>query len=246
LRHEHGGIEANVATGFHAIEFLLWGQDLNTDETAAGQRPFTDYLAGSACTNPPCDRRGRYLREVAGLLVADLREMTVDWEAEVGEYRRYFDGLPNGEKIRRMLVGLGSMAGGELAGERLRVPLLAAAQEDEHSCFSDTTHFDIYYNVVGIRNLYLGTYKSAAGEMLVGPAPADWVRNIDPGLHERLMAELASAEARAEAIVERAGSGLPFDRQILGTDPESLGTLAALIDHLEQAAAVFDEALGAL
>ena len=26
--HEIGGNEANVATGYHAIEFLLWGQDL--------------------------------------------------------------------------------------------------------------------------------------------------------------------------------------------------------------------------
>ena len=33
---EAGDIEANVATGYHAIEFLLWGQDLNG--TKAGRR----------------------------------------------------------------------------------------------------------------------------------------------------------------------------------------------------------------
>ena len=30
--HEADGIEANVASGYHAIEFLLWGQDLNGTE----------------------------------------------------------------------------------------------------------------------------------------------------------------------------------------------------------------------
>jgi len=27
--HEADGVESNVATGYHAVEFLLWGQDLN-------------------------------------------------------------------------------------------------------------------------------------------------------------------------------------------------------------------------
>ena len=36
---EAGDIEANVATGYHAIEFLLWGQDLNGTGPGAGNRP---------------------------------------------------------------------------------------------------------------------------------------------------------------------------------------------------------------
>ena len=36
---EAGGIEANVATGYHAIEFLLWGQDLHGTGPGAGKRP---------------------------------------------------------------------------------------------------------------------------------------------------------------------------------------------------------------
>jgi putative iron-regulated protein len=54
---EAGGIEANVATGYHAIEFLLWGQDLNGTGPGAGNRPFTDYdtkqLHGRQL-RPPC------------------------------------------------------------------------------------------------------------------------------------------------------------------------------------------------
>src|SRR5690606_1109472 len=40
---EVGGIEANVATGYHAVEFLLWGQDLNGTGPGAGARKATDF-----------------------------------------------------------------------------------------------------------------------------------------------------------------------------------------------------------
>lgn len=37
--HMLDGVQANVATGYHAIEFLLWGQDLNGTNPGAGNRP---------------------------------------------------------------------------------------------------------------------------------------------------------------------------------------------------------------
>ena len=77
--HEIGEVEANVATGYHAIEFLLWGQDLHGTNAGAGERSYTDYKKGSACTNGNCDRRGDYLLAAADLLVADLAEMTSAW-----------------------------------------------------------------------------------------------------------------------------------------------------------------------
>ena len=51
--NEEGG-EENVTTGWHAIEFLLWGQDLNDD--GLGDRPVTDYA-----TADNADRGGQYL-----------------------------------------------------------------------------------------------------------------------------------------------------------------------------------------
>ncbi|MCG6507139.1 peptidase, partial [Vibrio parahaemolyticus] len=44
--NEVGGSEANVASGYHAIEFLLWGQDLHGTQPGAGERPYTDYVQG--------------------------------------------------------------------------------------------------------------------------------------------------------------------------------------------------------
>src|SRR5690349_18790982 len=79
--HEAGDSEANVATGYHAIEFLLWGQDLNGTGPGAGNRPASDYDTAN-CTNGHCDRRAAYLKTAASLLVDDLKEMTGNWTAD--------------------------------------------------------------------------------------------------------------------------------------------------------------------
>jgi uncharacterized iron-regulated protein len=52
-------VEANVATGYHAIEFLLWGQDLNGTDAGKGERPATDFDPAN-CTGGHCERRAQY------------------------------------------------------------------------------------------------------------------------------------------------------------------------------------------
>ena len=41
------GVEANVATGYHAVEFLLWGQDLHGTGPGAASAPLHDSLKGA-------------------------------------------------------------------------------------------------------------------------------------------------------------------------------------------------------
>lgn len=134
--HEKAGFEANVATGYHAIEFLLWGQDLNRKTTDAGMRGYTDYVQGDGCTNANCERRVQYLRVATQLLVDDLKEMVDDWAPDGGpsgeNYHSVLKGDPD-EGIRKALFGMGSLSLGELANERLKVALVANSQEDEHS-----------------------------------------------------------------------------------------------------------------
>ena len=48
--HEAGEIEANVATGYHAVEFMLWGQDLNGTDKGAGNRPRRTMIPRTAPT----------------------------------------------------------------------------------------------------------------------------------------------------------------------------------------------------
>ena len=69
--NENGG-EHNISLGFHAIEFLLWGQD--TMATSAGLRPYTDYLTtGGTASNQA--RRGQYLNTTVDILLAGLQQV---------------------------------------------------------------------------------------------------------------------------------------------------------------------------
>ncbi len=201
--NERGG-EENVSTGWHAIEFLLWGQDFS--ETGPGDRSFEDFVDGKA---PNADRRRLYLKTVTELLIDDLGFLVKAWAPGQRNYRAGFE-KGGRESIRRIIVGLGSLSRGELAGERMEVALNSQDQEDEHSCFSDNTHRDIVANALGIQNVWLGRYQRRDGSLLQGPALRDLVQAKDAALAERTSAQLAGSLADAEAIQA------PFDREIVG------------------------------
>ncbi|HTN35366.1 MAG TPA: imelysin family protein, partial [Marinobacter sp.] len=101
--NEIGGSEANVATGYHAIEFLLWGQDLYGFEAGSGERPVTDYASGTECTNGNCERRAEYLDAVTDLLVSDLEWMVGQWaKGDSENYRAQLTGASPDEAIQKM------------------------------------------------------------------------------------------------------------------------------------------------
>lgn len=202
-QNERGG-EENVATGWHAIEFLLWGQDLSED--GPGQRSFEDFVDGKA---PNADRRRQYLRVATELLIDDLSTLVQAWAPAGKNYRAAFE-RGGDESMRKLFVGLGSLSRGELAGERLEVALATRDQEDEHSCFSDNTHRDAVTNALGIENVWLGSLRRADGSVLQGPSLRDWVARQDAALAERTSQQIAASVKAAEAI--RA----PFDREIGG------------------------------
>lgn len=233
--NERGG-EENVATGWHAIEFMLWGQDRS--QTGPGNRSADDFVDGKA---PHADRRRRYLDVVTALLLDDLGTLVEAWApGRRANYRARFEaGGP--ESLRRMLVGLGSLSRGELAGERLEVALASQDQEDEHSCFSDNTHRDVVTNALGIENVWLGRWTRADGSLLQGPSLRDLVAARDPALAERTTRQIRRSVQAAEALQP------PFDREIVGT-PDApgrqrvLATIASLTqqskDLVEAAAAI--------
>ena len=171
--------ERDVVAGYHAIEFLLWGQDLNNNrmvtvgsdrETAVktfdapnlargGQRPLTDFT-----TERNANRRIRYLQVAMAKLIADLESVAAGWADGVeGNYRDRFTRVPSERQAKKrlaeILTGMGTLSEGELAGERMQIAFSANSQEDEHSCFSDNTHRDILLNHVGIANSFYGDYR---------------------------------------------------------------------------------------
>nr|WP_298379622.1 imelysin family protein [uncultured Halomonas sp.] len=216
--NEIGGSEANVATGYHAIEFLLWGQDLHGFEAGNGDRPASDYQTGEDCTHGNCDRRAAYLDAATDLLVNDLEWMTAQWAPEQQEnYRSELLALKPQEGLQRMLFGMGSLSLGELAGERMKVALEANSFEDEHSCFSDNTHNAHYYNGKGIRNVYTGQYERVDGSELSGSSLSDLVAKQDSELDDTLRQQLKDSMAALDTLKQTAEaeeSPMKFDMMI--------------------------------
>ncbi len=231
--HERGGSEANVASGYHAIEFLLWGQDLNQSPTDKGRRPWTDFSNTPDCTGGNCDRRAQYLRAATVVLLTDLKRMSEDWSPEFeNNYRTELLSASTDEGLRRMVFGIGSLSLGELSGERMNVALLAHSQEDEHSCFSDNTHNDIDQNIQGINNVYHGSYLNLAGEITQGPSLHDLLLETDPVLAERLANSLADTKAKSEVLVSTAEAGEHFDQQIINGNTTGNARIKAIINAL--------------
>ncbi|WP_210447064.1 imelysin family protein [Vibrio crassostreae] len=217
--NEIGGSEANVASGYHAIEFLLWGQDLNGTNSGAGERAYTDFVVGAECTNGNCNRRGAYLKASAELLIQDLEWMEKQWaEGEKGNYRQELLSESSENGLRKMLFGMGSLSLGELAGERMKVALEANSTEDEHDCFSDNTHNSHYYNEQGIYNVYTGLYKREDGTLLSGPSLFDLVEQKDEQAAKEIQKQFDLARAQVGQLVTSAEKNNQHFDQLIAAD----------------------------
>jgi len=199
--------ETNISTGYHAVEFLLWGQDLSAD--GPGERPHTDYSSA-----PNAERRGQYLQVVTGLIVEHLKGLEKEWAPDQADnYRAAFLALPPEKALQKILTGMGMLSGFELAGERMMVPLASRAQEDEHSCFSDNTHVDIIENARGIQNIVEGRYDAVDGEVIGDGKGIAWLLEEGaPDLAASLREAASLVVANAEAMPT------PFDQAILAAD----------------------------
>ncbi|MBP1807270.1 imelysin family protein [Rubellimicrobium aerolatum] len=224
------GVEANVATGYHAVEFLLWGQDLNGNGPGMGDRPWTDFAPGAECTGGNCERRADYLKAATDLLVQDLAWMAGQW-GEGGAAREAVAADP-AAGLTAMLTGMGSLSYGELAGERMRLGLMLNDPEEEHDCFSDNTHVSHFYDGVGIRNVYLGTYTRPDGSTVSGPSLADLVAAKDPALDAEMRAKLDASVAALGAMKAAAEGGLAYDMMLDRGNAEGERLIMAGVDGL--------------
>jgi putative iron-regulated protein len=241
--HEAGGAEANVATGYHAVEFLLWGQDVGAYDATAGQRPWTDYAAGDTCTGGNCDRRGAYLAAATDLLVSDLEYMAGAW-AEGGAARAAVLDDPDG--VQRILTGMGSLSYGEQAGERMQLGLLLNDPEEEHSCFSDNTHNDHFYDALGIRNVYLGSYVGVDGTVTSGPSLRDLVAAADPAVAEALADALNATQMEMTELKLAAEAGMHYDMMLDPANEAGGALIQAAIDGLVAQTREIERAVAAL
>jgi putative iron-regulated protein len=242
--HEIDGVASNVATGYHAIEFLLWGQDLNGTNPGAGNRSYTDFSL-TECTNDHCDRRRDYLRAAVDLLVTDLEEMVQNWQTGGAAVQ---DVLSKGEDgaLATILTGMGSLAYGELAGERIRLGLLLHDPEEEQDCFSDNTHWSHFYDAQSIANVYRGQYTRASGETLSGPSLEGLVMSIDPALHAEMSARLETTQLAMQALVDQGEAGKPYDVLIASGNTEGEALINAAVNALMEETRTIEKIINAL
>lgn len=210
--HEADGVEANVATGYHAIEFLLWGQDLNGHAAGSGSRPWTDYAAADNCTNANCDRRGAYLKAATDLLVSDLEYMSAQWTNDGAARAALTENTDAG--LAAILTGMGSLSYGEVAGERMRLGVMLNDPEEEHSCFADNTHNDHYYDGLGVQNIYLGEYIRVDGTLVSGPSLSDLVSETDAALDAEMQGKLSMTMMSLGRIKTAAEAGFAYDQML--------------------------------
>ena len=229
--HEGMGVDANVVTGYHSIEFLLWGQDLNGTGPGAGNRPPSDYNV-AACSNGNCERRAQFLRVATELLIADLEEMAAAW-APGGAARQELNAKGEEGGLVTILTGIGSLSYGELAGERMRLGLILRDPEEEHDCFSDNTHNSHYYNQIGMIALWRGEYARVDGSTISGASLRDYVLARDPGAAERMDAAMAEALMRLGEIKAAADSGrMAYDQMLGAENPEGNRMIQEAVDAL--------------
>ncbi|WP_432448871.1 imelysin family protein [Aliiroseovarius marinus] len=226
--HEVEGIEANVATGYHAIEFLLWGQDLSGTDHGAGNRPASDFDTAN-CTGGNCDRRVQYLVAATDLLIKDLEDAVANW-GEAGQGRT--DVTTDASKgIVMAFTGLGSLSYGEQAGERMKLGLLLNDPEEEHDCFSDNTHNSHYFDGLGIRNVYTGRYVRVDGSVVEGASLYDLVKAKDAALANALLSDMDKTMVALGDIRTAAEAGTSYD-QMLGAGHAGGALVQNAIDHL--------------
>lgn len=286
--------EHDVIAGYHAIEFLLWGQDLNDNAAvtkgddrdnavkteavktatnpvnafaAGGQRPTSDFVPGIA-TNETYDstklshRRHQFLEVAVDKLIADLEAVQAGWKDGVdGNYRDQFTTIANEadakQKLTEILTGMGTLSEGELAGERIQIAFSANSQEDEHSCFSDNTHRDIWLNAEGVSNSFYGKYAgydhdldpTTPNQVSTGNTAVDGY-GIDKYLTEigltsivtDTKAALDLTETNYKAIDDSARAGSPFDVLIMEANRTAESDVAKTITSLNAQARLLQTA----
>jgi putative iron-regulated protein len=194
-----------VTTGWHAIEFLLWGQANAPGEP--GDRPVTDFLPGQ----PNNDRRRAYLKLVSDMLIEDLHYLVESWDPKNRNvYAGAFRLLNQREALGRIMNGVALLAGQELATTRLAGALDSGARDALTSPFSETSYQDLVFALYGFQNVWTG---DQGGE--TRPGLGLLIGRVDPALAQKIGHAFDHAEQSVAAL------RTPLDRETLPAPPDS-------------------------
>ena len=209
--------DEDISSGYHAVEFLLWGQALKP--VGPGERPASDYDPNNTVILD-ADRRGTYLKVAVAGIISDLTGVRDAW-AVGADYRVGFEGDPD-TALTNMLTGLAKFSKGELGSQRIGAAYMSKERHDQHDCFSSETLVDYDRDARGIQNLYMGAYGDSDG-----PGINDLIAAVDPAEDTKLQAMIQASIDAIDAIPK------PFEASIAGAD-DSPGRVAikAALDAL--------------
>ncbi len=185
-------------TGWHAIEFLLWGQEPPGSTGEAGDRAVTDYLPNQ----PNNDRRRAYLKLTADMLVDDMHYLVESWDPKSrNSYAAAFRLLNQREALGRIMNGIAQLTGQEMATNRLANALDAKDPHRLTSRFSAQSYQDFVFALRGVRDVWTGDFGGDSR-----PGVGALVGRIDPALAQKILHALDHAEesiADLESPLER-------------------------------------------
>ena len=188
-------------TGWHAIEFLLWGQEPNGAAGEPGDRPVTDYLPNQ----PNNDRRRTYLKLTADMLVDDMHYLVESWDPKSRtSYAAAFRLLNQREALGRIMNGVAQLTGQELATNRLASALDAKDPHRLTSRFSTSSYQDFVFALRGVRNVWTGDEGDETR-----PGLSVLVGRVDPALAQRILHALDYAEESVAALQ------IPLERETI-------------------------------
>ena len=96
----------------------------------------------------------------------------------------------------------------------MKLGLMLNDPEEEHDCFSDNTQNSHYYDGLGIRNVYLGSYTRPDGSVVSGPSLSSLVAASDAAVDTQLKTELDASVAALTALKAAADGGVAYDQML--------------------------------
>jgi len=231
LNELHRASGDQVMLGYHVLEFLLWGEDDDVIiDQLSGNRPLADFELSDSTDLRPLRRRSMLL-EVCDLLITDLEVLMNEWSSgSMNNYRYTFLNVYGAKKSSRLaMTGLVSFMQFELGRERILNTLQGMDANREESRYSDNTHRDVYFNTIGLLNIFEGTYGGA-----------DSSAAIEGTSLYQVMAEFSQEEADAIAnlmddIVDIAANiPQPYDYTVSLELETATGPITDLQDKLER------------
>jgi putative iron-regulated protein len=118
--------------------------------------------------------------------------------------------------------------------------------EEEHDCFSDNTHWSHYNDVLGIKNVYTGSYVRVDGSTLTGPSLSDLVAANDKQVDRELREHLDDTLAKMQVLVDSANNGEAYDQLIAAGNKAGNAKVRAAVDALVAQTRAIEKAVVAM